>query len=181
MIRNDSGSVEGLQSDEGRREGRPYPRNTPIAIIERGSMPNQRVVASTLGDICEASDNAGEQRSRNDGCWVGCIGAARRWCITRIPISRCGRQAKLLSQDTGNKIKRLKQSQSVHCPNLIYKLTYVNNVNIMFTAADVIVHFPKSPSSVLQLQWLTPLMKFYSIQAINSMTCHQHSRPLQKA
>lgn len=62
MIRNDSGSGEGLQSGEGRREGRPFPRNTPIAIIERGSMPDQRVVASTLGDICEALDSAGEQR-----------------------------------------------------------------------------------------------------------------------
>ncbi|KAG1748818.1 uroporphyrin-III C-methyltransferase [Suillus occidentalis] len=62
MIRNDSGSGEGLQSGEGRREGHPYPRNTPIAIIERGSMPDQRVVASTLGDICEALDSAGEQR-----------------------------------------------------------------------------------------------------------------------
>jgi uroporphyrin-III C-methyltransferase len=62
MLRNDSGSGEGLQSGEGRREGRPFPRNTPIAIIERGSMPDQRVVASTLGDICEALDSAGEQR-----------------------------------------------------------------------------------------------------------------------
>ncbi|KAG2337615.1 uroporphyrin-III C-methyltransferase [Suillus weaverae] len=62
MIRNDSGSGEGLQNGEGRREGRPYPRNTPIAIIERGSMPDQRVVASTLGDICEALDSVGEQR-----------------------------------------------------------------------------------------------------------------------
>ncbi|KAG1763933.1 uroporphyrin-III C-methyltransferase [Suillus occidentalis] len=62
MVRNDNGSGEGLQSGEGRREGRPYPRNTPIAIIERGSMPDQRVVASTLGDICEALDSAGEQR-----------------------------------------------------------------------------------------------------------------------
>ncbi|KAG2110697.1 uroporphyrin-III C-methyltransferase, partial [Suillus clintonianus] len=35
---------------------------SPIAIIERGSMPDQRVVASTLGDICEALDCAGEQR-----------------------------------------------------------------------------------------------------------------------
>jgi uroporphyrin-III C-methyltransferase len=62
MIRNDSNSGEGLQNSERRREGRPYPRNTPIAIIERGSMPDQWVVASTLGDICEALDIAGEQR-----------------------------------------------------------------------------------------------------------------------
>ncbi|KAJ8583661.1 uroporphyrin-III C-methyltransferase [Rhizopogon salebrosus TDB-379] len=62
MMRDDDGSGEGLQNGEGRREGRPYPRNTPIAIIERGSMPDQRVVASTLADICEALENAGEQR-----------------------------------------------------------------------------------------------------------------------
>ncbi|KAG1738565.1 tetrapyrrole methylase [Suillus occidentalis] len=62
MIRNDSGSGEGLQSGEGRREGHPYPRNTPIVIVEHGSMPDQRVVVSTLGDICEALDSAGEQR-----------------------------------------------------------------------------------------------------------------------
>ncbi|KAG1742696.1 uroporphyrin-III C-methyltransferase [Suillus paluster] len=62
MMCSDNGSGEGLQSVEGRREGRSYPRNTPIAIIERGSMPDQRVVASTLGDICEALDSAGEQR-----------------------------------------------------------------------------------------------------------------------
>ncbi|KAG0697733.1 uroporphyrin-III C-methyltransferase [Suillus ampliporus] len=62
MMCSDDGSGEGLQSGEGRREGRPYPRNTPIAIIERGSMPDQRVVASTLGHICEALDSAGEQR-----------------------------------------------------------------------------------------------------------------------
>ena len=48
--------------DDGRREGRPFPRNTPIAIVERGSMPDQRVIASTLGDICEALESAGEQR-----------------------------------------------------------------------------------------------------------------------
>jgi uroporphyrin-III C-methyltransferase len=62
MMRDDDGSGEGLQNGEGRREGRPYPQNTPIAIIERGSMPDQRVVASTLADICEALENAGEQR-----------------------------------------------------------------------------------------------------------------------
>ncbi|GLB43712.1 putative precorrin methyltransferase family protein [Lyophyllum shimeji] len=46
----------------GRREGAAYPLHTPIAIIERASMPDQRVVASTLKDVVRALENAGEQR-----------------------------------------------------------------------------------------------------------------------
>ncbi|KAI6135998.1 uroporphyrin-III C-methyltransferase [Pisolithus sp. B1] len=47
---------------EGRREGKPYPPNTPIAIIERGSMPDQRVLVSTLADVCTALESLGAQR-----------------------------------------------------------------------------------------------------------------------
>ncbi|KAJ7077585.1 uroporphyrin-III C-methyltransferase [Mycena crocata] len=45
-----------------RRAGMAYPPHTPIAIIERASMPDQRVVASTLRDIVRALDSVGEQR-----------------------------------------------------------------------------------------------------------------------
>ena len=45
-----------------RREGQAYPPHTPIAIIERASMPDQRVISSTLKDIVKALDNNGEQR-----------------------------------------------------------------------------------------------------------------------
>ncbi|KXN86011.1 putative uroporphyrinogen-III C-methyltransferase [Leucoagaricus sp. SymC.cos] len=45
-----------------RRDGSAYPRNTPIAIIERASMPDQRVLTSTLGNVVEALDSLGEQR-----------------------------------------------------------------------------------------------------------------------
>ncbi|KXN87813.1 putative uroporphyrinogen-III C-methyltransferase [Leucoagaricus sp. SymC.cos] len=45
-----------------RRDGLAYPRNTPIAIIERASMPDQRVLTSTLGNVVEALDSLGEQR-----------------------------------------------------------------------------------------------------------------------
>ena len=45
-----------------RREGKAYPSHLPIAIIERASMPDQRVVASTLGDIVRALESSGEQR-----------------------------------------------------------------------------------------------------------------------
>ena len=36
---------------EGRRDGPAYPTHLPIAIIERGSMPDQRVLVSTLEDV----------------------------------------------------------------------------------------------------------------------------------
>ncbi|KAJ7045153.1 uroporphyrin-III C-methyltransferase [Mycena alexandri] len=39
-----------------------YPPHTPIAIVERASMPDQRVVASTLRDVVAALESAGEQR-----------------------------------------------------------------------------------------------------------------------
>ncbi|THG96309.1 hypothetical protein EW026_g5504 [Hermanssonia centrifuga] len=45
-----------------RRGGAPYPTNTPIALIERASMPDQRVIFSTLHDITAALDSVGEQR-----------------------------------------------------------------------------------------------------------------------
>jgi len=45
-----------------RREGPAYPLHTPIAIIERASMPDQRVIFSTLKDIVKALDSNGEQR-----------------------------------------------------------------------------------------------------------------------
>ena len=58
--------LETLQSTDPeiskRRGGAAYPTNTPIALIERASMPDQRVVCSTLRDISAALDNLGEQR-----------------------------------------------------------------------------------------------------------------------
>ncbi|KAF9040274.1 hypothetical protein BDZ89DRAFT_1060705 [Hymenopellis radicata] len=45
-----------------RRGGSAYPVHTPIALIERASMPDQRVIESTLGDIVQALESAGEQR-----------------------------------------------------------------------------------------------------------------------
>ena len=46
----------------GRRDGAPYPAYIPIAIVERGSMPDQRVLVSTLEDVESALANLGEQR-----------------------------------------------------------------------------------------------------------------------
>lgn len=45
-----------------RRHGAPYPAHLPIALIERASMPDQRVICSTLRDIAAALDSVGEQR-----------------------------------------------------------------------------------------------------------------------
>ncbi|KAA1467863.1 hypothetical protein DENSPDRAFT_906898 [Dentipellis sp. KUC8613] len=56
--------VETLTADvpQGRREGPAYPAHTPIAIIERASMPDQRVTTSTLSHIAAALESGGEQR-----------------------------------------------------------------------------------------------------------------------
>lgn len=58
--------LEALQSQEPdsgrRREGPAYPSHTPIALIERASMPDQRVISSTLKDIGAALESVGEQR-----------------------------------------------------------------------------------------------------------------------
>ena len=45
-----------------RRNGPPYPAHTPIAIIERASMPDQRVITSTLAHIESALESSGAQR-----------------------------------------------------------------------------------------------------------------------
>ncbi|KAF5385295.1 hypothetical protein D9615_000935 [Tricholomella constricta] len=50
------------QGQGGRREGAAYPLHTPIAIIERASMPDQRVISSTLKDVVRALESVGEQR-----------------------------------------------------------------------------------------------------------------------
>ncbi|PWY97139.1 hypothetical protein BCV70DRAFT_196015 [Testicularia cyperi] len=47
---------------QGDRQGPPFPPYTPIAIIERASSSDQRMVASTLDGIVEALERSGEQR-----------------------------------------------------------------------------------------------------------------------
>ena len=49
-------------SGSSRRSGAAYPSHTPIALIERASMPDQRVISSTLRDIVQALESVGEQR-----------------------------------------------------------------------------------------------------------------------
>jgi uroporphyrin-III C-methyltransferase len=49
-------------SPDGNRLGPAYPPYTPIAIIERASSPDQRMIASTLEGIEAALDRVGDQR-----------------------------------------------------------------------------------------------------------------------
>jgi uroporphyrin-III C-methyltransferase len=57
------GDGEGkVKGGEENRDGPVYPLHTPIAIIERASMPDQRVVESTLRDVGLAMESVGEQR-----------------------------------------------------------------------------------------------------------------------
>lgn len=50
------------EREVGRRDGPPYPTYMPIAIIERASMPDQRVITSTLAHITTALESNGSQR-----------------------------------------------------------------------------------------------------------------------
>ncbi|KAI0275220.1 tetrapyrrole methylase [Gloeopeniophorella convolvens] len=56
--------LETLQMPESanRRDGHPYPAHMPIAIIERASMPDQRVIMSTLEHVVSALESSGAQR-----------------------------------------------------------------------------------------------------------------------
>jgi uroporphyrin-III C-methyltransferase len=58
--------VKALTSEEeessAHREGSAYPLHIPVAIIERASMPDQRITFSTLKDVVKALDSIGEQR-----------------------------------------------------------------------------------------------------------------------
>src|SRR6266404_2683402 len=56
--------LETLQTPDptSKRNGPPYPAHTPIAIIERASMPDQRVITSTLEHIASALESNGTQR-----------------------------------------------------------------------------------------------------------------------
>lgn len=54
--------LEASALSDGRRLGQAYPPYTPIAIVERASMPDQRVLESTLKDVVQAMESLGEQR-----------------------------------------------------------------------------------------------------------------------
>ncbi|KAI0311013.1 uroporphyrin-III C-methyltransferase [Amylostereum chailletii] len=54
--------LETLMGQTPRRDGSAYPAHTPIAIIERASMPDQRVIVSTLAHVATALASSGEQR-----------------------------------------------------------------------------------------------------------------------
>ena len=57
--------LEALQNPDlppEKRDGRAYPGCTPIAIVERATMPDQRAVFSTLKDVTAAMESIGEQR-----------------------------------------------------------------------------------------------------------------------
>ncbi|KAJ7726380.1 uroporphyrin-III C-methyltransferase [Mycena metata] len=54
--------VAALMDGKDGKAAEAYPPHTPIAIVERASMPDQRVVVSTLRDVVTALESAGEQR-----------------------------------------------------------------------------------------------------------------------
>lgn len=59
------GVLDALQNPDlppEKRDGAAYPWYTPIAIVERATMPDQRTVFSTLRDVGAALESVGEQR-----------------------------------------------------------------------------------------------------------------------
>ena len=55
-------TLQNLDLPPGDRDGPAYPSYTPIAIIERATMPDQRTVFSTLRDVGAGLESVGEQR-----------------------------------------------------------------------------------------------------------------------
>ncbi|SPO40742.1 related to MET1 - siroheme synthase [Pseudozyma flocculosa] len=55
-------AAAGEEDSIGDRDGPAFPPHTPIAIIERASSSDQRMVASTLAGIADALERSGEQR-----------------------------------------------------------------------------------------------------------------------
>ncbi|KAF5357577.1 hypothetical protein D9758_007455 [Tetrapyrgos nigripes] len=55
-------SMSSSEDGERRRTGAAYPAHLPIAVIERASMPDQRVIESTLENVIRALESVGEQR-----------------------------------------------------------------------------------------------------------------------
>lgn len=82
-----------LSADGGQRgrDGVAYPPYTPIAIIERASMPDQRVVSSTLENIVDALENTGEQRP--PGLMVVGWAVSSLWENGEIDVLATGDQA----------------------------------------------------------------------------------------
>lgn len=48
-----------LECDEA--NGSPWPKNTPCAVVERASCPDQRVIRTTLGCVCQAVEEEGSR------------------------------------------------------------------------------------------------------------------------
>ncbi|KAI6010611.1 hypothetical protein PISMIDRAFT_689561 [Pisolithus microcarpus 441] len=73
---------------KGRRDGSPDPPNIPIAIIERGSMPDQRVLVSTLAHVYTAPGSAASAWDDDGGLGCPCFA----WSWRRSCIGRRGRK-----------------------------------------------------------------------------------------
>ena len=55
------GALNSVSPDHAHREHEHWPRETPCAVIERASCPDQRVIRSTLQDVCSAVEEEGSR------------------------------------------------------------------------------------------------------------------------
>lgn len=56
-----TGSTPTSDLDKAETRPEPWPRETPCAVIERASCPDQRVIRSTLQDVCSAVEEEGSR------------------------------------------------------------------------------------------------------------------------
>ena len=56
-----TGAIATADPSDGKREPKPWPRETPCAVIERASCPDQRVIRSTLQHVCAAVEEEGSR------------------------------------------------------------------------------------------------------------------------
>ena len=56
-----TGATATMKSSDGQGEAKNWPKETPCAVIERASCPDQRVIRSTLQNICAAVEEEGSR------------------------------------------------------------------------------------------------------------------------
>jgi uroporphyrin-III C-methyltransferase len=61
-LTNESEEINGENDNDDRKQLRTlWPRNTPCAVVERASCPDQRVIRSTLEHVCAAVEEEGSR------------------------------------------------------------------------------------------------------------------------
>lgn len=98
-------SMLSVNGGERGRDGTAYPSYLPVSIIERASMPDQRVISSTLLNIVDALENSGEQRP--PGLMVVGWAVSALWANGEVDVLRTSDQPNNTeAEEDGGRIDR---------------------------------------------------------------------------